>query len=52
MLLNMKIIDISQDMETAAKYQVMNVPTFIKVQDGEIVSRKIGSTTIDGLKSL
>ena len=50
--LNMRIIDISEDMETAAKYQVMNVPTFVKVQDGKVVSRKIGSTTIDNLKLL
>mgnify|MGYP001426633751 FL=1 len=50
--LNMRIIDISQDMETATKYQVMNVPAFIKVQDGEVVSRKIGATTIDSLRLL
>ena len=50
--LNIRIIDISQDMETATKYQVMNVPAFIKVQDGEVVSRKIGATTIDSLKLL
>ena len=50
--LNIKIIDISEDMETAAKYQVMNVPTFVKVQDGEVVSRKIGAATIDSLKLL
>ena len=50
--LNMKIIDISKDMETATKYQVMNVPTFVKVQDGKVVSRKIGAATIDGLKLL
>ena len=50
--LNIQIIDISENMEIAAKYQVMNVPTFVKVQDGEVVSRKIGSTTIDNLKLL
>ena len=50
--LNIKIIDISIDMETAAKYQVMNVPTFVKIQDGKVISRKIGSTTIDRLKLL
>jgi len=50
--LNIKIIDISEDMETAAKYQVMNVPTFVKIQDGKVISRKIGSTTIDRLKLL
>ena len=50
--LNIKIIDISKDMETAAKYHVMNVPTFVKIQDGKVVSRKIGSTTIESLKLL
>jgi len=50
--LNIKIIDISKDMETASKYHVMNVPTFVKVQDGKVVSRKIGSTTIENLKLL
>ena len=50
--LNMRIVDISEDMEIAAKYNVMNVPTFVKVQDGEVIARKIGSTTIDNLKLL
>ena len=50
--LNIRIVDISQDMEIAAKYQVMNVPTFVKIQNGEVVSRKIGSVTIDSLKLL
>ena len=50
--LSIRVVDISQDMELATKYHVMNVPTFIKVQDGEEVSRKIGSTTIDSLKTL
>ena len=50
--LNMRIVDISEDMEIAAKYNVMNVPTFGKVQDGEVIARKIGSTTIDNLKLL
>lgn len=50
--LNIKIIDISEDMETATKYEIMNVPTFIKLVDGEIKSKKIGAITIDGLKDL
>ena len=50
--LNMRIIDISEDMEIATKYHVMNVPTFIKIQDGKVVSKKIGATTIDNLKLL
>jgi len=50
--LNIKVIDISEDMDTATKYQVMNVPTFVKLVDGKEVARKIGSTTIETLKTL
>mgnify|MGYP001414349406 CR=1 FL=1 len=50
--LNIKIIDISEDMEIAAKYEVMNVPSFVKVKDDKVISRKVGSTTIEGLKVL
>ena len=50
--LNIKVIDISEDMDTATKYQVMNVPTFVKLIDGKEVARKIGSTTIETLKTL
>ena len=50
--LNIKIIDISEDMEIAAKYEVMNVPSFVKVKDDKVVSRKVGSTTIEKLKVL
>tara|TARA_B100000073_G_scaffold250913_1_gene211143 strand:- start:164 stop:406 length:243 start_codon:yes stop_codon:yes gene_type:complete len=50
--LNIKIIDISEDMEIAAKYEVMNVPSFVKVKDDKIISRKVGSTTIEKLKVL
>ena len=50
--LNIKIIDITEDMEIAAKYEVMNVPSFVKIKDDKIVSRKVGSTTIEKLKLL
>jgi len=50
--LNIKIIDISEDMDLASKHQVMNVPTFVVLENGEEKNRKIGSTTIDGLKVL
>lgn len=50
--LGIEIIDISEDMETAAEYQVMNVPTFIKIKDGKETARKIGATTIETLKNL
>ena len=50
--LNIKIIDISKDTDLASKHQVMNVPTFVVLENGEEKNRKIGSTTIDGLKVL
>ena len=50
--LNMRIIDIANDMEIATKYEVMNVPTFIKLVDGLEETRIIGATTIDVLRKL
>tara|TARA_Y100000022_G_scaffold175030_1_gene163447 strand:- start:21 stop:209 length:189 start_codon:yes stop_codon:yes gene_type:complete len=50
--LNLKIIDITKDMEIAAEYKVMNVPTFVKIKDDKVVSRKVGTTTIEKLKLL
>ena len=50
--LNVRIIDISDDMELAAAYKVMNVPTFVKTVDGLEVTRVIGATTIDALRKL
>ena len=50
--LNLKIIDITQDLEVAKQYQIMNVPTFIKVENNKEVSRKIGSITINDLRKL
>lgn len=48
--LNIKIIDITEDMELATKFEVMNVPMFIKTKNGLEVSRKLGSMTIQGLR--
>lgn len=50
--LNLEIIDISNQMCAATKYQVMNVPTFIKVVDDKEVNRKVGSISINDLKNL
>jgi len=50
--LNIRVIDISTDMELATKYQVMNVPTFVKLVDSQEVSRKVGTTTIEKLRNL
>ena len=50
--LNIEIIDISEDMDRATDFQVMNVPTFVKIVDGTETDRKIGTLTLDALKSL
>ena len=50
--LNIKYIDISKDMDLATQHQVMNVPTFVVIEDGVEKSRKIGALTIDGLRIL
>ena len=50
--LNIKYIDISKDVDLAAQHKIMNVPTFVVIEDGVEKSRKIGSTTIDGLRVL
>lgn len=50
--IGIKIIDITEDMDLAANHQIMNVPTFVVLEDGVEVSRKIGSTTIDYLRKM
>ena len=50
--LNIRVIDIAADMELATEYQVMNVPTFVKLVDNQEVSRKVGTTTIEKLRNL
>ena len=50
--LSIKLIDITEDMELATNHQVMNVPTFVVLENGVEISRKIGVTTIDQLKNM
>ena len=50
--LNLEIIDISTQMHDATKYQVMNVPTFIKLVNDKEVNRKLGAISINDLKNL
>ena len=47
-----QIIDISKDVDLATQHKIMNVPTFVVIENGVEKSRKIGSTTIDGLRDL
>ena len=50
--LSLKIIDITEDMELAADYQIMTIPTFVVVEDGKEVTRKSGASTIDALRNM
>ena len=50
--LNIRMIDISENIEIATEFKVMNVPTFIKLVDSKEEARVIGSTTIDALRKL
>tara|TARA_B100001989_G_scaffold247992_1_gene220969 strand:+ start:525 stop:767 length:243 start_codon:yes stop_codon:yes gene_type:complete len=50
--LNIEIIDITEEVDLASKYMIMNVPTFIKLENNNEVSRKSGSVTIEQLKNL
>ena len=43
-------IDIDEDSELAAKYQVRGVPTLIVVENGEEIKRKVGLITAIQLK--
>ena len=50
--LNIKYIDISKDVDLATQHKIMNVPTFVVIEEGVEKTRKIGATTIDGLRVL
>jgi thioredoxin 1 len=50
--INIKLIDITKDMDLATSHQIMSVPTFVVLKDGVEVSRKIGSTTIENLQKM
>ena len=50
--LNLKIIDITEDMELAANYQVMAVPTFVILDNNKEIARKTGALTIDDLRNM
>jgi thioredoxin 1 len=45
-------VDVDQARESAAKYNVMSIPTFIVLKDGEEVDRQIGFPGEDALKAM
>ena len=50
--INLKIIDVEEDTDLSTSHQIMNIPTFVILENGVEVSRIIGTTTIDQLRSL
>lgn len=42
-------IDVDQEQDLAAKYQVMSIPTYVVEKDGKEVDRIIGATSKDNL---
>lgn len=45
-------VDVDQARESAAKYSVMSIPTFIVLKDGQEVDRQIGFPGEDALKAM
>ena len=50
--LNIRMIDITEHMDMATEFKVLNVPTFIKIIDGKEVSRKSGVMSLNSLRAL
>ena len=48
--LNIRMIDITENMDMATEFKVLNVPTFVKVVDGKEVSRKSGAMSLNNLR--
>lgn len=45
-------VDVDQDRESAMKYGVMSIPTFVVLKDGQEVDRQIGYPGEAGLKAM
>ncbi len=45
-------VDVDQDRESAMKYGVMSIPTFVVLKDGQEVDRQVGYPGEDGLKAM
>ena len=45
-----KSVDVEADGDTASKYGIMSIPTFIVIKDGNEVDRKVGAMPKEVLK--
>ncbi len=50
--INLKIIDVTENTDLATEYGVMNIPTFVILDNEVEVSKIIGTTTIDQLRNV
>lgn len=45
-------LDVDENPETSSKFGIKSIPTIILFKDGEVVSRKVGMSSKDQLKSI
>lgn len=45
-------IDIEEDFETAKLHQVMSIPTFITMKDGQVLNRHTGMASYEKIRDL
>ncbi|MDQ0152235.1 thioredoxin 1 [Moryella indoligenes] len=45
-------INVDENQNLAAKYQVMTIPNLVVFKNGEVVTRAIGAQNLDALKAL
>lgn len=47
-----QLIDVDTEIELAKKFEIKSIPTFILIQDGEVIKRVSGAQTKDQLLEL
>ena len=45
-------VNVDEEMELAAQFQVMSIPTLVVLKNGQVVNRSIGAQPKDGILSL
>ena len=48
---NFRKIDVDKEVDEAAKFKVLSIPTFVILKDGKEVDRKVGALSKEVLKS-
>ena len=50
--IDLELINVDENAELTAKYEVKNIPTFIFIKDDEVVKRLIGAQPISQFKEI